>query len=88
MSISQWSLIYFFILVVYFIFMFISLFSPLTFQKIIAVSIAFFIQCSVLFFYGISTDQIGLVLVSLLQVFVVVLMFIYYGRLFNENKNS
>lgn len=88
MSLNQWSLIYFGISVLYFTCMLISLFSSLTFQKIIVVAIAFLAQCGVLFFYGISTNQTGLVLVSLLQIFVVALMFIYYGRLFNENKDS
>lgn len=88
MSLEQWSLLYFVACSVYYFSIFISLFTTLTFGKILVALLAFSLQCGVTLFYGISTDQIGLVLLAGVQVLMVILIFTQYGRLFNENKNS
>jgi len=88
MSIEQWSILYFVVSSIYYFSIFISLFTTLTFGKILAALLAFCLQCGVTLFYGINTDQIGLVLLSGLQVLMVILIFTQYGRLINENKDS
>jgi len=88
MSIEQWSIVYFAVSCLYYIAIFISLFTLLNMSKIITVILAFILQIAVTLAYGINTNQIGLVLVSIVQVIMVILIFIQYGRLVNENQDS
>ena len=88
MSIEQWSIIYFVASCLYYMTIFISLFTMLNLLKIFSVILAFLVQLAVTLAYGINTNQIGLVLVSIVQVLMVILIFIQYGRLINENQDS
>lgn len=86
MSLTLWSLLYFGSLSFYYLVMFISLFTKLTIGKILLTGIAFMTQCAVILAYGITTNQIGLVFIGVLQIIMVILMFIQYERLSNENN--
>lgn len=88
MSIEQWSILYFIFSLLYYSIILISLYTTLTVKKILLTILAFIAQCAVALAYGIFTNQIGLALVSVLQVVMVIIMFIQYGRLFNENQDS
>ena len=88
MSIEQWSIVYFIFSLLYYLMILFSLFTNLDVKKILLTILAFIVQCTVTLVYGISTNQIGLVLVAILQVIMVIIMFIQYGRLFNENNDS
>ena len=88
MSIEQWSMVYFVFSALYYAVILLSLFTILNIKKILLTMLAFLVQCGVTFAYGISTDQIGLVLVAIMQVIVTTIMFIQYGRIFNENQDA
>lgn len=88
MSVEQWSIVYFIVSFFYYLAILISLYTVLNVKKILLTILAFIAQCAVALAYGIFTNQIGLALVSVLQVVMVIIMFIQYGRLFNENQDS
>lgn len=86
MSLNEWSLLYFGVTALYFIVLYISLFTRLSVTKIFLSILAFMAQVGVTLAYGLSTNQIGFSLLFLFQLIIVTLMFIQYGRAQNANK--
>lgn len=88
MSLESWSLLYFAVSAFYYFSIYISLFTTLNVAKILFNVVAFTVLLGVTLAYGINTGQTGLIFLAGLQLLIVMLMFIQYGRLFNENNDS
>lgn len=88
MSLNDWSLLYFASIAIYMFAMFFSLFTILTVAKVIFVILAWVMHVGVTLAYGISTSQVGFIFLFGLEIIMIMLMFIQFGRLHNENSKS
>ncbi len=88
MSINEWSLVYFSTSVAFMLMTMVSLFYKLTVGKIILTIVTWFISWITTLVYGIQTQQLGFVLLFVAQLLMVFLIFIFYGRNINGNKES
>ncbi len=88
MSLNDWSLIYFASFAIYMFGIYFSLFTSLTVPKILFVILAWIANATVTLVYGIATSQIGFIFLFGLEIILVMLMFIQFGRLQNEDSKS
>lgn len=88
MSLNDWSLLYFGIGAIYMFGIYFSLFTKLTFGKILFVILAWIAHVGVTLAYGIGTGQIGFVFLFGLEVVMILLMLIQFGRIQNANSDS
>lgn len=88
MSLNDWSLLYFGMSAIYMFGIYFSLFTKLTFGKILFVILAWMAQVGVTLSYGIATKQIGFIFLAGLEVVMMLLMLIQFGRIQNANSDS
>jgi hypothetical protein len=88
MSLNDWSLVYFATSAIYMFGIFFSLFTKLTFGKILFVILAWIAHVAVTLVYGIGTGQIGFIFLFGLEVVMVLLMLVQFGRIQNANSDS
>ena len=88
MSLNDWSLIYFSSFAIYMFSIFFSLFTSLTVSKLLFVVTAWIVSTVITLIYGIATSQTGFIFLFGLEIILVILMLIQFGRLQNEDSES
>lgn len=88
MSLTDWSLLYFAISAIYMFGIYFSLFTKLTLAKTVFVILAWMAHVGVTLAYGIGTSQIGFVFLAGLEIIMISLMLIQFGRIQNANSDS
>lgn len=87
MTINTWSVIVFGVTAFHFVMIFISVFGLPTVGKFVMLFISWLAMVITTFIYGMSTNQIGFVLMALMELLSVVAVFIITERMFS-NEDS
>lgn len=89
MSLNSWSLVYFCTQAMFFFSIYFAMFSKTSPAKFLAVFIVWLIQLFITLIYGMSTQQIGFVLMFFLEIAMVMFVYTITGKMkYNEDKQS
>lgn len=89
MSLNSWSLVYFCTQAMFFLSIYFAMFSKVSPVKFLTVFVVWLIQLFITLIYGMSTQQIGFVLMFFLEIAMVMFVYTITGKMkYNEDKQS
>lgn len=84
MSLNEWSIVVFIFSAIYYITLYYSMFFNPTFAKFFLLAIVWIINSFVTLIYGMATDQIGFVMLFLLEWGMLILVFAKTGKVLRD----
>lgn len=89
MSLSSWSIVFFVAQLAFYLSIYFAMFTPTRFSKFFLAGFLWLVQLFVTLIYGMSTNQIGFVMLFFLEVAMIMFVYVVTGKMkyYEDNKS-
>ena len=89
MSLSSWSIVFFFAQFAFYLSIYFAMFTPPNLAKFALAGFTWFVQLFVTLIYGMSTGQIGFVMMFFLEVAMIMFVYAITGKMkyYEDNRS-
>lgn len=89
MSLSSWSIVFFVAQLAFYLSIYFAMFTPARFSKFFLAGFLWLVQLFVTLIYGMSTNQIGFIMLFFLEVAMIMFVYVVTGKMkyYEDNKS-